>query len=107
MDDACLMANAEGVSALNGVATCMVASEDLIGGKGCAYAAMLTALSTTTDYSAKALADLLVTCNDTDQGRAKTGAATLASLNVNTTQKTAMDTFAKASADFTSDDWSK
>jgi len=112
MDDACLMANAEGTSTLNGAATYMVASEDLIDGPGCAYAAMLTALSKldpnkSDNYSAKALADLLVSCNDTAPGRAKTGAATLASLNVNTTQKTAMDTFAKASANFTDTDWSK
>lgn len=111
MDDACLMANAEGISNLSGVATYMVASEDFVGGSGCAYEAMLTALNgldpeSSDDYTPQALADLLVESNN-DSDRTKIGAVTLSSLNLNNAQKAAMNAFADASDNFTNADWSK
>ena len=105
--DACLMANAEGLGALSDVARYAVASEENVEDTGLDYAAMFQNLAELETTDARAMAEAIVRGNmSTDTYTTVSGAPTLAAIRLSDQLTAALQTFGRASANFTEDDWS-
>jgi|GEM_PF-3680148 len=100
--DCCLMADAEALAELNGVAKYVVASEQLIGGDGMDYKSVFTAISDLQEWEAETLATMILDADTTTKSKA----STLSVSKRDGQLLSALQEFGKASSAFTAEDWS-